>query len=84
MRTALAADEPEPERRRYLTSIATGLTAVAAGGGAVSSTIYTYPTAAGRPPVTTATFPQQVIGPWQCPECKVWNAPHVREHRCSE
>ena len=21
-------------------------------------------------------------GPWKCPECRAWVAPHVTEHRC--
>jgi len=84
VKTALATDEPdEPERKAALTAVASTLSSAAS---------YTYPATGGNvgagldvrpaPPTTTATFPQRVIGPWQCPDCKTWMAPTVTEHRC--
>jgi hypothetical protein len=26
----------------------------------------------------------ELLMPWQCPSCKVWNAPHVTQHRCDD
>lgn len=88
MKTALATDEPdEPERKQALTLIANTLSA-AAGAAGTGIVRYTFNTAAAQPwqwqqPTTEATFPQRVIGPWQCPDCQTWMAPTVTEHRCA-
>lgn len=78
MKTALAADEPE---RRPTLQLVGNLVRVPK-----TEHWETSPTTTVQwkvvPPTTAATFPQQIIGPWQCPDCKTWMAPHVREHRC--